>query len=169
MTTPRDLDPADFFDRLYPQVFRFLASQTGAPSSDVDDLVQETLVHAWRERARFRGESSLETWVLAIARNRARMRRRSESRREAVERALTELDRAPVPRDLLSDEELVARVRRALDGLDPAYSAVLVARYFDGRSVRSIAEEAGESEKAVESRLARARDALREALGKDVE
>jgi RNA polymerase sigma-70 factor (ECF subfamily) len=55
-------------------------------------------------------------------------------------------------------------VRRALGGLDPAQAELLLRRYFDGRSVRQIAQELGESEKAVESRLHRGREALRKRL-----
>lgn len=162
-----NLDPSAFFDEAYPAVFRFLASLTGAPAADVDDLVQESLLEAWRGRASFRGDASLLTWVLGIARRRALARRRSTSRARDVLRALRELDAAPVPADLLREEELIARVRGALDALEAGYADVLNLRYLEGRSVRGIAEALGESEKAVESRLHRAREALRERLNED--
>lgn len=162
-----DLDPSAFFDEAYPQVFRFLAAFTGAPAADVDDLVQESLLEAWRGRAAFRGEASALTWVLGIARRRALQRRRASARREEVLRALRDVDAAPVPPDLLCDEETVRRVREALDALDPGHAELLVLRYFDGRPVRAIAAALGESEKAVESRLHRAREALRDRLKGD--
>ena len=164
METRLDPDPSAFFDEFYPQVFRFVASATGAPAADVEDLVQETLLHAWRDRGRFRGDASLLTWVLSIARNRARLRLRSLETRGAhdrIRRALASLETEPVPRDVLEDAETRRRVREALDEIGPEYSEALVRRYFDGWSVRRIAEEWGESEKAVESRLTRAREALR--------
>jgi len=159
-----DLDPGSFFDEFHPRVFRFIAGATGAPAADVDDLVQETLLHAWKNRAQFRGESSLLTWVLSIARNRIRMQARSLGKKAEVEAALRAVEREAIPDDLLGSTELAGAVRRALDALDPAYAALLLRRYFDGRSVRQIAEQSGESEKAVESRLHRAREALREKL-----
>lgn len=165
--TPPRLDPAAFFDEAYPQVFRFIAAFTGAPAADVDDLVQETLLEAWRSRAAFRGESSLLTWVLGIARRRALQRRRSSARRDDVFRALRSLDAAPLPPDLLEDEEAVRQVREALDTLDPGHAEVLLRRYGEGSSVRAIAAALGESEKAVESRLHRAREALRGRLKGD--
>jgi RNA polymerase sigma-70 factor (ECF subfamily) len=159
-----DLDPAAFFDEFHPRVFRFVASATGAPEADVDDLVQETLLQAWKNRAQFRGEASLLTWVLSIARNLIRMRQRSLAKKSEVEAAILAIDHEEIPRDLLRSEELAGALRRALDGLDPQHAEALVLRYFNGRSVRQIAEALGESEKAVESRLHRAKQALRERL-----
>ena len=163
-----DLDPSGFFDEAYPHVFRFVAALTGAPATDVDDLVQDALLEAWRGRASFRGEASRLTWVLGIARRRALQRRRSTARREEILRALRGLDAVPVPADLLQDEETVRRVREALDALDPAHAELLILRYYDARPVREIAAALGESEKAVESRLHRAREALRDRLKEDV-
>jgi len=159
-----DLDPGSFFDEFHPRVFRFIAGATGAPAADVDDLVQETLLHAWKNRAQFRGDASPITWVLSIARNRIRMRNRALGKTSEVEAALRAVEREEIPPDVLRSAELAGAVRRALDGLDPVHAEALLLRYFDGRSVRQIAEARGEGEKAVESRLHRAREALRERL-----
>lgn len=159
-----DPDPSAFFDEFHPRVFRFVAAATGAPAADVDDLVQETLLHAWRNRAQYRGDASLLTWVLSIAKNRIRMHRRSTGARAAFERAVEAIDREAIPPDVLRGEEAAGAVRRALDALDPAHADVLLRRYFDGLSVKEIAQALGEGEKAVESRLHRAKEALREKL-----
>src|SRR6266550_9166899 len=47
---------------------RFLAS-AGAPDSDVDDLVQETFIRAFRSVDRFRGQCRFRTWLLTIGSN----------------------------------------------------------------------------------------------------
>jgi len=154
-----DTDPLPFFEEFYPPVFRFIAS-TGAPAADVDDLVQETLLHAWRNRRQFRSESSPTTWVLSIAKNRVKMRLRALGTRPSF----TGIDREELPAEVVRSPEAAAAVRRALRAIDPAYSDLLVRRYLEGRSVRDIAAALGESEKAVESRLHRAREALREKL-----
>lgn len=164
---PSSLDPSAFFDEAYPAVFRFVAAFTGAPAGDVDDLVQEALLEAWRGRASWRGEASLLTWVLGVARRVALSRRRSTSRRDEILRALRALESAPFPPELLRDEETVRRVREALDAIEPAYAEVLVLRYLEEKPVRAVAAALGESEKAVESRLHRAREALRERLKED--
>ena len=160
-------DPSAFFDEAYPQIFRFIASFTGAPAADVDDLVQESLLEAWRGKASFRGDAPLLTWILAIARRRVLRRRRSTSRQAAVLRAFRDLDTVPMAPDLLRDEETLRRVRTALEEIGEGYAEVLTLHYVEGKPVRAIAASLGESEKAVESRLQRAREALRGRLKGD--
>ncbi len=159
-------DPSAFFDEFYPHVFRFIASAGGAPAADVDDLVQETLLNAWRSRDQFRGDASLVSWILAIAKNRLRMRRRSERARAALETALRAIDREEIPDDVVRSDEAAGAVRRALHALEPDQRDVLLRRYYQGLSVKTIAAALGETEKAVESRLHRAREALRALLEK---
>jgi RNA polymerase sigma-70 factor (ECF subfamily) len=55
-------------------------------------------------------------------------------------------------------------VAHALAALPHHYEAVLRAKYLDGLSVQAIAESSGNSPKAVESLLSRARQAFREAF-----
>ena len=163
-------DAATFFSEFYPRVFGFVSASSGAGRADVEDLVQETLLEAWRGRDRFRGDSGPLTWILGIARNRVLLRRRSLGQAGRFEREAREaarsLDRVLVPDEVLQSEELRGRVRRALDEVGGDYSGVLVLRYCEGLSVREIAARLGEGEKAVESRLHRAREALRESLNR---
>ncbi len=166
------LDPAAFFDEFYRRVFSFVAAATGATAADVEDLVQETLLEAWRQRDRFRGDAAPLTWVLAIAKNRIRMRRRSRGRQVQAEealRALRQIDAGEIPEDLVRCEESVRQVRRALEALEASHAEVLIRRYFEGKSIAAIAQELGESGKAVESRLHRARQELRDRLKEGVE
>ena len=159
-----ETDPAAFFDEFYPRVFRFVAAASGAPAVDVDDLVQETLLHAWRNRDQYRGDASFDTWILAIARNRIRMRRRADRTRGAFEAALQAVDREEIPDEILRSAETAGAIRRALEALPADQRDVLLRRYFQGLSIRHIAASLGETEKAIESRLHRAREALREQL-----
>jgi RNA polymerase sigma-70 factor (ECF subfamily) len=154
-------DPSAFFDEFYPRVFRFIASASGASSADVDDLVQETLLHAWRNRDQYRGDAPLDSWLLGIARNRVRMRRRSDRTRGALDDALRAIDREEFPDDVVGSAETIGAVRRALESLEADQRDVLLRRYFRGQSIRTIARTLGETQKAIESRLHRAREALR--------
>jgi RNA polymerase sigma-70 factor (ECF subfamily) len=161
-------DPEAFFRRFYPLLFRRVSESTGAPRAEVEDLVQDVLLHAWKGRQEFRGETSPLDWMLAIARHKIldRFRHIDRDRRaDAVLRALRELDRTPVPAELLESAELRRQVRRALSGLSPDYALVLRRRYVEGQSVRCIALDLGESEKSIESRLQRARVAFRRSMG----
>jgi len=157
-------DPSAFFDEFYPRVFRFIASASGASSADVDDLVQETLLHAWRNRDQYRGDAPLDSWLLGIARNRVRMRRRADRTRNAVKDALQMMDRQELSDDDVRSADSIGAVRRALESLQAEQRDVLLRRYFEGLPIRVIARALRETEKAIESRLHRAREALRERL-----
>ena len=160
-------EPTAFFRKFYPQLYAFVSSATGAPRSDVEDIVQETLLQAWRDRGRAANDASGPAWIFAIARHRIadffRTRRRTEKADAAV-RALVRLDAERVAEDVLEDAETGRRVRSALQELPPETARLLLQRHLEGRTVRQIAEESGESEAAVESRLRRAHEALRKLL-----
>ncbi|HVE43201.1 MAG TPA: RNA polymerase sigma factor [Planctomycetota bacterium] len=153
-----------FFQEFYPKIHRVVSIASGASTEEVDDLVQEALLEAWRERDSFRSESSIDTWILSIARNRVRRRYRKEGRRKEIREmlsALASLESLEIPEQLLQARETGRHVRAALDRLDPAHAQVLILKYVDERSVAWIAATLGESEKAIESRLVRAREDLR--------
>jgi len=156
-----EADPAAFFRELYAPLYRWVAKASGAAAADVEDLVQETLLQAWRGRERFRGEASPLSWVTAIARNKIRDRWRL--RRPAPP---LDLD-LPLLAGVEENDDVRRRVRRALDALPPEVARLLRWRYLDGLPVRAIAERLDESEKAAESRLHRAREALRASLRRD--
>ena len=69
---------AEIVERTEPVLRRLLGRLCGR-HADIDDLVQETYLRVWRGFGRFRGESSLTTWMTRIAvnvsRNWARSRR----------------------------------------------------------------------------------------------
>lgn len=160
----RAATPASFFREHVRDVYAFISSTTGAPRSDVEDLLQETFLEAWRKRGSYRGEGSELTWVIGIARNKIRERwRASRQARKAGEilRAVTRLDREIVPESLLESAETGRCVRRALQQLDRDDAAVVLRRFFDGKSIPEIAGELGVSPSAAESRLRRACEAFR--------
>ena len=67
-----------------------------------------------------------------------------------------------MPTDAAAREK-AERVAEALAEINPLYEAVLRAKYLDRQSVEEMAAALGESPKAIESRLTRARQAFREA------
>ncbi|MBI2930775.1 MAG: sigma-70 family RNA polymerase sigma factor [Planctomycetes bacterium] len=160
-------NPSEFFESCYEAVFRLVARTTGAPRAILEDFVHETLLHAWQARASYRGESDQLTWILGIARNKLRdswRRDAARSRREVVIGQLRALEKEFIPDEILESHEMRAQVRRALDVLPPSYADVLMRRYFDGASVRHIAAALRETEKSIEARLHRAREAFRQEL-----
>src|SRR5207245_1163382 len=84
---------------------RFLAG-AGAPEADVDDLVQETFIRAFRSVGRFRGQCQFRTWLLTIGGNVLK-----DFGRRAARRKVLPLDEAV--RDVTGDPHEHAEAREA--------------------------------------------------------
>src|SRR5260370_36466531 len=122
---------------------RLLNSMT-AMVRDLDtaeDITATAFATAFEKLGSFRGESSLYTWVYAIALNAAR-RQRSKKRTislDALESAPPEL----VAYDRLDDAQdrsaQKLKIRRALGAMPPAHRRVLVDHFIHGRPVKAIA------------------------------
>jgi len=135
---------------------------------DVGDVVQEVFIAAYAGLARFRGESSLGTWLTRITINKCRRQLRRRALRQVFQMADAR-DRRLVHCGSTPDRELMngerhARVRRAVYGLPDKYREVIVLRYLEDQSVREIAASLAISPGAVEVRLTRARARLRQRL-----
>src|SRR5438552_3629463 len=113
-------DTRAFFEEFYPRVYRLAWAQTGGPHEEVEEIAQDVLLHAWRDRASFRAESDPAAWIRAIARHRIFERRRKEGRRgkaDAVLRALARFDTEPLPEEVLGAGEFRARIWAALESI----------------------------------------------------
>jgi RNA polymerase sigma-70 factor, ECF subfamily len=144
-------------------LYGFLYARVGGHAPVAEDLLQETFIEAVRSASTFRGESSLKTWLCAIARRRLSRHYEAE-RKAAVLRAGLTL----VPEhsdDRTTDLERRDEITRALGALPPLHRQVLVLKYLDDRTVEQIADELGRSRVQVQSLLQRARAGMREQLG----
>jgi RNA polymerase sigma-70 factor (ECF subfamily) len=142
---------------------RLLGWRSGA---DVQDVVQEVFLAALRHRRRFRGESSLGTWLSAITVNCCRTRqRRQQLRRLLLLRWQKATETEPPASEAVASQDAAQRVRHAVQALPPRDREVVVLRYFEGLDAAGIAAVAGISKNAVEVRLHRARARLAETLG----
>lgn len=148
-----------------PAVYGFLYARVGGHASVAEDLLQETLIEAVRSAPTFRGESSLKTWLCAIARRRLSRHYEAE-RRAAVARSGLALVRE-VGQDRSAEIERRDEITRALGVLPPLHRQVLVLKYLDDRTVEEIAQELGRTPVQVQSLLQRARVGLRQKLGDD--
>jgi RNA polymerase sigma-70 factor (ECF subfamily) len=129
-----------------------------------DEVVQETWLTAVRRiRAFDPAQGAFGGWLRGIATHLLRNHFRKEARRATRSQPLDDLDAPAAPGDAAPDRrERAERVARALVALPQRYEAVLRAKYLDGHSVAEIAAASGETLKAVESLLTRARQAFRE-------
>ena len=157
---------ADAWRRWYDTHFDHLADyvrwRCGGLRDLTDDVLQETwLVAVRRLRSFDPAKGAFFDWLCGIASNAARSAIRARCRRKMRCRSLAPGDDTAAP-DTTDATEKAERVATALAALPDHYEAVLRAKYLDRRSVDEIATNRGESPKAVESLLSRARQAFRE-------
>jgi RNA polymerase sigma-70 factor (ECF subfamily) len=130
---------------------------------DAEDVVQEALARAWRQRASCRGAADPTPWVRQITRMEAF--RLMERRRQLAERERVDPD--PEPGEAISPcEEVHDRVdvRRALGMLSEPDRALVHARYVLDLTQPAAACAVGVPEGTAKVRLHRIRGRLREAL-----
>ncbi len=161
------------FDRLYrdhvDRMYRFAQRLCGSPE-DAKDLVQETFLSAYRNLKSFRGESSVSTWLYTIAAHacqRMRRKRKGEPDYKLSLDALIPTSDGDIPMqvpggDLSPEERLQFKeLRRSLHSavhkLPKKYRMVLVLRDMEGLSAKEVGAVMGLTERAVKSRLHRAR------------
>jgi RNA polymerase sigma-70 factor (ECF subfamily) len=127
-----------------------------------EDVVQETLLRAWRHAGTLTEEKgSIRGWLLTVARNiatdkaRARMARPAEVHEDAA---------PPVSVDHSDDVVNSIYVLEALQSLSPEHRAVLVEVYYGGKTAAEAAETLGVPAGTVKSRTYYALRALRLAL-----
>jgi RNA polymerase sigma-70 factor (ECF subfamily) len=135
------------------------------------DLSQEVFLRVFRTIHRFRGQSSLRTWIYRIAVNQARNRHRFWRRRHRADQVSLDEHLAThgdfvsegdaTPERVLAQKELAARLQAALDRLPFDQRTAIVLREIDGLSYEEIGFSLGVAVGTVKSRLTRARQALR--------
>jgi RNA polymerase sigma-70 factor, ECF subfamily len=150
----------------YAPLEAYVLWRCGGARDLADDVLQDTWLTAVRRVGRFDpAAGTFHAWLCGIAanvlRNHLRSRRRRGVRQEALGGDVGKEDPAG------ADRERAERVAAALAGLPERYEGVLRMKYLDRMSVAEIAAASGETEKAVESLLTRARAAFREAYGND--
>ena len=138
----------------------------------VDDLAQNTFLSGYRRLESYRGDASLGTWLLAIARNEALMYLREERLRRdregsALSSALARWARERAMSDetgVASHDSELAALEECLDGLHEHSARLVREFYFEGRTAREISEMSGKKEVSVWVTIMRIRRALRECI-----
>ena len=160
--------------RIQAQAERFLRNR-----ADGEEITQDTFIRAHRGLARFRGDSSLATWLHRIAFNLARNRywhyfRRCQHLTASLDRPLSEDSSAtlsdlipasePDPAREATVAEFSGLVTACMAKMQPQQREILTLRNLLHRSYQQIAHDLGTNEGTVKSRIARARESLRELL-----
>ncbi len=166
-------DP-DAFDGLVRRhqagVYNLVRSMVG-PNADAEDLAQEVFVRAHRSLGRFRGDSSVRTWLFAVAINLSRSYRTARHRRQGIwvdsgeGTEASVIDRHPDAADVERSYMRRQLIQRALDALPLELREAVVLRDLHGMDYREIADMLEVPNGTVESRIFRARRRLRPMLG----
>jgi RNA polymerase sigma-70 factor (ECF subfamily) len=162
----------DAFERLYQlhagRVYALCLRLAGEPV-EARELAQDTFVHAWEALPRFRGESSLTTWLHRIAVNALLERRRRDKRRSARVSLVDDEDDAEsgsiasgfvAPADVATAIDL----ERAIAALPPGVRRAFVLHEVEGYTHEEVAGMTGLATGTLRAQLHRARQLLIKAL-----
>lgn len=153
-------------------VFRLARGHAG-DAAEALDITQETFISAFAALARYDGARPFRLWIARIAINKCHdwARRRAVRRFFTFARPMEEAgvvaDSAPTPEEAAHSQAELRRINAAIAGLPGNLKDVLVLRAIEGASQAEAAHILGISEKAVETRLYRARNKLAEQLRGD--
>lgn len=155
---------------VYAATFAILRNE-----ADAEDCAQEAVLKAFKHIRQFRAEARFSTWLIQIAVNEARMRRRKE-RVELVELMVEDkneeggymprefADWREIPSEALERKEIREKLAQALASLGEIYREVFVLRDMKQLSIEETAKALGISTASVKTRLLRARLMLRDLL-----
>jgi len=156
--------------RVYSAAFAILRN-----TADAEDAAQEAILKAFKHIRQFREEARFSTWLIQIAVNEARMRRRKDhadlmepiADRPDESGVYTPRDFADwreIPSEALERKEIREKLAEALASLGEIYREVFVLRDMQHLSIEETAETLGISTASVKTRLLRARLMLRDLL-----
>ncbi|MEW6368444.1 MAG: sigma-70 family RNA polymerase sigma factor [Acidobacteriota bacterium] len=142
-------------DRYQDQLFR-LALRLTRNREDAEEVLQEALVRAFFNLSKFRGESSLLTWLYSITLRTGLRRRRQRARRDLFTTSVEDIPRDPASPDALPDaqshdREIARHIDEAVLKLPRAQRAVFVLRHQEELTFREIGQHLGKSEGGVKA------------------
>jgi RNA polymerase sigma-70 factor (ECF subfamily) len=162
---PRDLD--QLLATLYADhggALRRFAARLSGDHSRAEDIVQETMLRAWRHPERVAGHTGAPlAWLYTVARHLAIDQHRARQARPTEPADLTALASRAAP-DQIDATIAQLDLATALASLRPRDRDLLTARYLRDRSIGQIAADLNIPAGTIKSRLSAARDALRQRL-----
>jgi RNA polymerase sigma-70 factor (ECF subfamily) len=150
------------FARYRVALYRWLLRLV-SDTATAEDLLSEVFLDVWRHAAVFEGRSSVSTWLLAIARNKAISARRRRPDVELNDELTSTLaDPADDPELMLEKKDREEVLRRSVAKLSQGHAEIIDLVYYHGKSVNEVAEVMGLNAATVKTRMFYARKKLAE-------
>ena len=168
---------ARYYDRIFARVSQLLKNK-----QDAEEVTQDAFIRAHSGLENFRGDASFSTWLYQIATNLEHNRywywfRRKRDQSISLDHPLTDDGSLTLenvmpcagesPAEAAVTQEFVDRVSECMRVLNEKHKEVLILRNVKNLSYDEIAQQLEISVGTVKSRIARARDSLRDLMGGD--
>ncbi|MEW9122464.1 MAG: sigma-70 family RNA polymerase sigma factor [Thermotaleaceae bacterium] len=129
---------------------------------DIKDAIQNTIIKAFENIHTLKNDQYFKTWLIRILINECNETLRKNKRNISLDEKIDGISEEYT--DSYENMDLIG----AINSLSEDLRVTITLFYFDDISVKTVAEILGTSEGTVKSRLSRAREKLKELLGKDV-
>jgi RNA polymerase sigma-70 factor (ECF subfamily) len=154
------------FARHHTRVYRFLLRLLDNQAM-AEDLTSDVFLSVWQQASRFEARSTLSTWLLAIARNKAmtELRRRQHTPLDCGENEIA--DPASDPETAYAGKRRGQILRKCLARLSHEHREIIDLVYYHERSVQEVAEIMGIPRNTVKTRMFYARMKLSKLLERE--
>lgn len=166
-----------YYDRIFGRVSQLLKNK-----QDAEEVTQDAFIRAHRGLENFRGDASFSTWLYQIATNLAHNRywywfRRKRDQSISLDQPLSENGdltlenvmpcKGESPAEATVTQEFVDRVSECMGDLNDKHKEILILRNVKNLTYDEISQQLEISVGTVKSRIARARESLRDLMGDD--
>jgi RNA polymerase sigma-70 factor (ECF subfamily) len=150
----------EIYDTYYKRIYLFSYRQLGEGES-AQEVANEVMLAVWKGAKRFRGESKPSTWIFGIAVNKVRKAiKKKPPPHKDLETVEKEADNTITQDDATYSVELREKMRMAINKLSPEHREVLDLTYYQGLSIKEIAEIVDCPPNTVKTRMFYARKRL---------
>jgi len=134
------------FERIYVQYHqraRLVAWRMSHRPDWVDDLLNEAWCRAFDHRRTYNPDRPFLVWFAGILRNvyRESCRRSAQTAAEGERQAQKERIDPQSPETIVHEAELLAALNRCLEALDPLDARIIRLRFFEGKTLKAVAQE----------------------------
>jgi RNA polymerase sigma-70 factor (ECF subfamily) len=164
---------SDLFKLYSSRIYSHIFYSVDCNQVIAEDITQEVFFHAFKSARSYKGNSSIFTWLSAIAHHKIAdyFRRLERDRRfgnHSIDDQSTDFayleDKRHSGKEMAENTETRITVQQALAALPPDYRQVILLKYVEDMSVSEICQIMDRSPKSIEGLLSRARKTLKDNL-----